>query len=271
MALGLVSLPVLTSCFRSTEAPLRFVEVLQIRQGPSKGSGTVVEDSDCQSYFLITNHHVVPRSTSVEASLDGKHLMLHSKPISVGGELPRDLAFIRLESSEVDYFGLRRLQLPRSHWLASLKSLPGESARFLSVGYPIRPFNSSVSQSAPAPAGSDVLSSSRTTSVSATTINGSILKKLSTPLRGGYDLVISHDLEQGMSGGALLDDSARLIGINAMHALPAWDSSLQDEAGITMQPIDHQFVESRSMAISLRVISESIRPYLPRLCGRPLD
>lgn len=267
MASGLFGLFLLPSCSKISEVPLHFVEVLQIRQGPSKGSGTLVASPYCASLFLITNQHVVPRSTSVEASWRGKYLKLRSKPINAGGEFPRDLAFIRLERSEVEHLGLLKpdVNQPRLH--SSLKPLLGDSKHLLSIGYPINHSNLPVTRPALAPSESIVSRSSKSMNIPATHVKGAILKKLFIPLRGGYDLVISHDLQQGMSGGALLDHSGGLIGINALHALPAWDAPLQDETGITVQSRDQQFIESSAMAISVGLVAESVRPVLRRLCG----
>ena len=50
--------------------------------------------------------------------------------------------------------------------------------------------------------------------------NGEVSQLLEKPLRNGYQLGYSSRLNQGMSGGPILDRTGLLLGINAMAAYP---------------------------------------------------
>ncbi len=66
------------------------------------------------------------------------------------------------------------------------------------------------------------------------------------PLKEGYQIGYSSDIDQGMSGGAILSDDGTLIGINGISAYPILNTGYVDENG--KKPTDAEIQEMRKVS-----------------------
>jgi len=239
LSIGLLTalIPLLSACAKKSDPLLVVRGVVQIVQGKSKGSGSLVTLQGCSLPVLLTNKHVVPRARPVKVSLpiSGLHVWVDSLvPLNASG---RDLAVLALTQDQA-----RRLMssadvhMPiRGRGQADSSFARQNQQPLVALGYSIR-----------------------SRSQSPTLRSGVVLKSLPVPLRGGYDLLVTHALDQGMSGGPLFDANHRLIGINALHGSPAWDHDLYYENGALVASRDQRQVESLAMAISSQTIVDTL-------------
>jgi S1-C subfamily serine protease len=105
---------------------------------------------------------------------------------------------------------------------------------------------------------------------------GSIVLVSPKVLSGGYQLGYTNDVEKGMSGGPVLDEQGRVIGINGMHPYPVWGDPYQFTDGSRpCAPIRDLMVRS-SWAIPVERVLQLIRPALaleplPTVAAIPSD
>jgi S1-C subfamily serine protease len=54
---------------------------------------------------------------------------------------------------------------------------------------------------------------------------GQVSLLLDKPLSGGYQIGYTNDIQNGMSGGPLLNQQGKVVGINGRHAYPLWGNN----------------------------------------------
>jgi S1-C subfamily serine protease len=54
---------------------------------------------------------------------------------------------------------------------------------------------------------------------------GQVSLLLDKPLNGGYQIGYTNDIQNGMSGGPLLNQQGKVVGINGRHAYPLWGNN----------------------------------------------
>jgi S1-C subfamily serine protease len=54
---------------------------------------------------------------------------------------------------------------------------------------------------------------------------GQVSLLLDKPLNGGYQIGYTNDIQNGMSGGPLLNQHGKVVGINGRHAYPLWGNN----------------------------------------------
>ncbi|NER96989.1 MAG: trypsin-like peptidase domain-containing protein [Symploca sp. SIO1B1] len=168
------------------------VTVKVIRQDGVWGSGFIVQQQD-SSYIVLTNEHVVKsrQPYTIEHHNGQKY---QAQLLQVPNFNGNDLALLKFESAA-------------SYELASLKhsSSLKENEEVFMAGYPLD-FKESDARGFS-------FRSGRITFLG-----------MDRPLKGGYQLGTSHQIQKGMSGGPLLNSQGNVVGINGRH-MPLWGPS----------------------------------------------
>lgn len=78
---------------------------------------------------------------------------------------------------------------------------------------------------------------------------GKVAVILDKPLKEGYQIGYTNNVQKGMSGGPLLDRQGRVVGINGKHAYPLWDApELYEDDSQPCQPLQ-ELISRSSLAI----------------------
>ncbi|MBR8841081.1 MAG: trypsin-like peptidase domain-containing protein [Stigonema ocellatum SAG 48.90 = DSM 106950] len=85
---------------------------------------------------------------------------------------------------------------------------------------------------------------------------GKVSLLLHLPLKGGYEVGYTNDIEKGMSGGPLLNRQGQVVGVNGKHAYPLWDvpSVLADDS--EADPALHQKIIHLSWAVPMERVGQ---------------
>lgn len=160
---------------------------VRIHAGNSRGSGTLLY-REGQVYTVLTNQHVMESETDCRIQTpDGQ---IHQAKVISGVDFRgSDLALVQFQSGG-DY-----TVAPMGN-LSDLK----EGDEVFAAGFP---FETDLSEP-----GGFVFRAGRV----------SLL--LEKALKGGYWIGYTNEIEQGMSGGPLLNDEGKVIGINGIHGQP---------------------------------------------------
>ena len=173
------------------------------------GSGTLLAKKG-NTYLVITNSHVVRGVNSI------------SLQTSDGKTYPAQI----LPNTNFDKFDLALLQFQTGQNYCLPKeiatSVPNPETPVMAAGY----------------------SSEKGEIVFRT---GTIQQIASRPLKEGYQIGYSSDIEQGMSGGAILNSRGELIGINGRSAYPILDTGYVYPDG--SRPTESQYFFRNSDAI----------------------
>jgi WD40 repeat protein len=153
--------------------------------GAAPGTGVIVR-KEGNNYTVLTNHHVVGKSGKYTAQThNGKSYPINAQTIKKLGDV--DLAVFEFTSSE-------------SYQVAEL----GDSEQ-ISEGIPVHV----VGWAAP-----DAVNPER----GYVFTNGSISRRV-PKAKDGYALVYTNTVKPGMSGGAVLNEEGRLVGINGLAVI----------------------------------------------------
>jgi len=78
-------------------------------------------------------------------------------------------------------------------------------------------------------------------------------------LESGYSLTYSSPIEKGMSGGGVFSDQNRLVGINAVHADPLWNSGWLDDDGKVVSTKLARRLDHLSVGIESDIIHKELK------------
>ena len=90
-------------------------------------------------------------------------------------------------------------------------------------------------------------------------VSGQIVQILPMPLSGGYSIGSDLTIEHGMSGGALLDRSGKLVGINGVQVKSLWSNPETLEDGSKVSDVLHHQIRSSHWAIPSNLIRDFAR------------
>ena len=85
---------------------------------------------------------------------------------------------------------------------------------------------------------------------------GKVSLILDKALQGGYQIGYTNDIQKGMSGGALLNLSGEVVGVNGMHAFPLWDIPSVFESGEEADKALHEKIVRLSWAVPMGKVEE---------------
>ncbi len=86
---------------------------------------------------------------------------------------------------------------------------------------------------------------------------GQVALILEHPLRDGYRIGYTNQVDIGMSGGPLLNSQGEVIGINGLRDNPLWNDPLQYDDGTDPNPLIQELLSQLSLAIPLEDILDS--------------
>jgi serine protease Do len=189
------------------------------------GSGIIFQQQD-EQYLVLTNQHVLRGGKppfKIQTS-DGK--VYEGQVVTKNTFSQDDLALLSFRSDRNKY------------QTASLgdysQLLPGESV--FAAGFP---------------SNSELLLTQSATEPGFTLTKGKVAIVLDKPLQEGYQIAYSNNVQKGMSGGPLLDQQGKLVGINGKHAYPLWEApDLYQDNSQPCQPLQELITRS-SLAIPI--------------------
>ncbi|MBH8566911.1 trypsin-like peptidase domain-containing protein [Nostoc sp. CENA67] len=87
---------------------------------------------------------------------------------------------------------------------------------------------------------------------------GKVSLMLPKPLEGGYQLGYTNDIQNGMSGGPLLNYRGEVVGVNGMHAYPLWDVPSVFQDGSNADERLHQIITRLNWAVPIDKVVQMI-------------
>jgi S1-C subfamily serine protease len=239
---------------------LRSISIKILAHGETIGAGVLLARQE-QVYTVITNAHVI-QTASVPFQLqtyDGQiyAAALITPPIGQN----RDLSILRFQSPDRIYNTAK---------LAT--NIPQAGDRVWSSGFPIVGVGvggASASAEASAEASlrrrtlrerNENRANDSSKQVWEPNIIGSqITQILPIAIAGGYSIGSDRPIEQGMSGGPMIDRSGSLIGINGIHPNPLWNSPEVLEDGSKVGDVLQEQIKNSNWAIPIDFIKEYAR------------
>ena len=82
---------------------------------------------------------------------------------------------------------------------------------------------------------------------------------LSKALEGGYGLTYTSDIDKGMSGGGVFDSNDRLVGINATHQEPLWETSRQYKSGHQVSENMNQKLDQVAIGLDIQQVVKLLK------------
>ncbi len=194
---------------------------VRILSGDQHGSGVIVKQSS-GGYWVITNRHVL---SNVEVhcleSIDNALYPSIKVPLDNNDA---DLALLWFKAAE---------QQEHVASLAESEETSDAIELVIATGYPAR---------------GDYVERP-----------GLKVPLLSEALEGGYDLTYTSDIDKGMSGGGVFDSNDRLVGINATHQEPLWETSRQYKSGHQVSETMNQKLDQVAIGLDIQQLLKLLR------------
>jgi serine protease Do len=187
------------------------------------GSGIIFQQQN-QKYLVLTNQHVL-RGGKPPFKIQTPDGKTYQGEVVTTDTFPQDdLALLLFSSDRIKY------ETADIGDYAQLQ--PGEL--IFAAGFP---------------ANSELQLTQSNTESNFTFTEGEVVIVLDKPLQEGYQIAYSNDVQKGMSGGPLLNQQGKLVGINGKHAYPLWEApDLYEDNSQPCQPLQELITRS-SLAI----------------------
>ncbi len=147
----------------------------------------------------------------------------------------RDLSILRFQSPSRTYITAK---------LATASSKSGD--RVWSAGFPLKGTNQTLDDTPSAISQPNIAS-------------GQIVQILPIAIAGGYSVGSDLEIEHGTSGGALIDRSGKLVGINGVQVKSLWNNPEVLEDGSKVGDVLHHQIKDSHWAIPSNVIKDFAR------------
>lgn len=203
---------------------------VRIQTNNNQGSGTLLTKQNNQ-YLVLTNAHVIRGAASLQIQTHNGQTYM-AKALENPFAAKYDLALVTFVSNQ-------------SYMLPELGNFtPRKGQSVISAGYAANSQQFQVS-------------------------SNQVQKILEQPLQGGYELGYSGDIQQGMSGGPIIETTTgELIGINGQSAFPLVED-YQTLDGQAIPPETVQTLRQKNWGISLQTVLAQIQPSLLAAYGLP--
>jgi S1-C subfamily serine protease len=213
---------------------LRSISIEILAHGETIGAGVTISKQQ-RVYTVITNAHVI-QSASAPFQLqtpDGQiyAAALVTPPIGQN----RDLSILRFQSPNRSYTTAK---------LATASSRSGD--RVWSAGFPLNRAKNTLDDTPSAISEPSIVS-------------GQIVQILPIAIAGGYSVGSDLEIEHGISGGALIDRSGRLVGINGVQVKSLWNNPEILEDGSKVGDVLHHQIRNSHWAIPSNFIKDFAR------------
>jgi S1-C subfamily serine protease len=233
---------------------LRSISIKILAHGETIGSGVLLAKQE-RVYTVVTNAHVI-QSASVPFQLQTHDGQIYAAAlITPPTGQNRDLSILRFQSHQHVYVTAK---------LAT--ALPKTGDQVWSSGFPLVGVGEA-SASAEASSRNETLRERNENRADGTTkavwnptiVSGQIVQVLPIAIVGGYSIGSDRSIDKGMSGGALINRSGELIGINGVHANPLWDKPEVLEDGSTVSDVLQEQIKNSNWAIPTQFIKNYAR------------
>lgn len=209
---------------------LRSISIKILARGKTIGSGVLLAKQE-QVYTVVTNAHVI-QAASVPFQLQTPDGQVYAAAlITPPAGQNRDLSILRFQSPDRIYSTAK---------LAT--AIPKYGDRVWSSGFPLDP-TSDDDKAVWEP----------------NIMRGQIVQILPIAISGGYSIGSDRPIEKGMNGGALINQSGELVGINGVHANPIWDKPEILEDGSIISDILQEQIKNSNWAIPSKFIKDYAR------------
>lgn len=226
---SIFSLTLFASCSIQAENKVIYENpsVVKVSAGDSVSSGLLVNQDKNDFYFIVSDHMFTGSTENICVFLDqsiyGLKAIIHHR----GGE-SLDLALIRIHTDQI-----KRIENADVIKEAIYK----EGDDLYAIGYNL--------------VGEFLIK------------KGKLVYTLNKPLKGGYDVGVSANVEKGMSGGGIFDEKGKLIAITSIHADPLWDTQLYYESGEVVEEEKSALISKYSMGISSKRLTQYLTKQYP--------
>ncbi|KAF3887995.1 MULTISPECIES: serine protease [Nostocales] len=92
---------------------------------------------------------------------------------------------------------------------------------------------------------------------------GRVSLLLGRPLKGGYRVGYTNEVDKGMSGGPMLDSAGKVIGINGIHAQPLWGDPYVYEDGSQPNDALRDRMRKSSWGVPIETLARLEPPIIP--------
>ena len=213
---------------------LRSISIKILAHGETIGAGVLLDEQH-RMYTVITNAHVI-QSASAPFQLQTSDGQIYAAALvtpPIGQN--RDLSLLRFQS------------LDRSYTIAKLATASSKSGdRVWSAGFLLNGTTQTLD---------DTPSSISQPSI----VSGQIIQILPIAIAGGYSVGSDLTVEHGISGGALIDRSGKLVGISSVQVKSLWTNPEILEDGSKVGDILHHQIRNSNWAIPSNFIKEFAR------------
>jgi S1-C subfamily serine protease len=224
---------------------LRSISIKILAHGETIGSGVLLAKQE-RVYTVVTNAHVI-QSASVPFQLQTHDGQIYAAAlITPPTGQNRDLSILRFQSHQHVYVTAK---------LAAV--LPKAGDRVWSSGFPLVGVGKASSRNETLRERNENRANDTTNAVwNPTIVSGQIVQVLPIAIVGGYSIGSDRSISKGMSGGALINRSGELVGINGIHAHPLWDQPEVLEDGSTVSDVLQEQIKNSNWAIPTQFIKE---------------
>lgn len=213
---------------------LRSISIEILAHGETIGAGVLIAKRQ-RVYTVITNAHVI-QSASAPFQLQTPDGQIYAAALvtpPVGQN--RDLSMLRFQS------------LDRTYITAKLATAsPKSGDRVWSAGFPLKETDRTLGGTPSAISQPSIAS-------------GQIVQILPMPIAGGYSIGSDLPIEHGTSGGALIDRSGKLVGINGVQVKSLWNNPEILEDGSKVGDVLHHQIRNSHWAIPSNFIKDFAR------------